>query len=211
MKNNQGFITTPIIIAIVTILAIGGGVAYIATRPAQDDYSDLGQLETEQVQMNTQVQNTNNQTPQTQQAQPVTGGAQQPAGAGGATSWTDPIGCISMTSPLPNSQVSLPFVIQGTINTLGCWAPQEGEMGIFSIIKNGQVITQQSTDYLIFAQSMYYQSSDYPVPFSATVSSLPATATGSVVLRINEKGPFGEDGMPPMRLPKILDIPIVIN
>lgn len=36
MKNHQGFITTGIIMAIVAVLAIGGGVAYIATRPSQE-------------------------------------------------------------------------------------------------------------------------------------------------------------------------------
>lgn len=60
MKKELGFITTPIIITIVAILVVGGGIAYFATRPVQDDYSDLGQLETGQVEMNTQTQNTDN-------------------------------------------------------------------------------------------------------------------------------------------------------
>jgi hypothetical protein len=90
MKNHSGFITTPIIIAIVAILAVGGGIAYVATRPTQDTLSDSQVLETEQVQMNAQVQNTNNQVPKTQ---PVASSAQQPAGAAGGQS------CTSTTAP----------------------------------------------------------------------------------------------------------------
>ncbi len=208
MKKEFGFITTPVIIAIVAILAIGGGVAYVATRPVQDNYTDLGQLETEQVQMNTQVQNTNNQASQTQ---PVASGAQQPVGAGGATIWTDPTGCISIVSPLPNSQVSIPFVIRGTVNTLGCWAFFEGEGGMVSIIYNGQKITIDSVDHLIKAQGVYYQSSDYPVPFSATIQNISSPVTGSAILQFQERGPFGEDGIPPSRLPKTISIPIIIQ
>lgn len=36
MKNHRGFITVPIALALLAIIAIGGGVAYVATRPAQE-------------------------------------------------------------------------------------------------------------------------------------------------------------------------------
>jgi hypothetical protein len=212
MKNHQGSVALTII-GIITILAIGGGIAYVVTRPSKDVSFEVNQEEQVRLRETTQApvqtqSKTTTITTTTASSNPSAGnsGAQQ-------LSIQNNDNCLTVTS-LNQGQsaiISFPLTIQGTVNSLGCWAFFEGEGGMVSIIHNGQDVTPESVDHLIKVQGPYYEALDYPVPFSATIQNVPNSVTGPALLQFDEKGPFGEDGMPPSRLPKSVSIPIIIQ
>lgn len=116
--------------------------------------------------------------------------------------------CVTNINIQPGQTVSFPLQVTGDLG-YRCWGIFEGEAGNTFVRQNGQVISQTGTGQgLMQMMGEYYQESDYPVGWSATISGLIAGVSGPAELVIRERGDLGEE--PGQYVPQEIIIPINI-
>ncbi len=128
--------------------------------------------------------------------------------AGESESETTASSCLTVDSIAQGSTVTFPLIITGTIG-YQCWGIFEGEAGFAHIKQNGQALSVAGVNSgLIQMTSGYYQQSDYPASFTATIPSISGGVSGSAQLVITERGDLGEDGN--VYIPEVVTINVQI-
>lgn len=205
MNKTKGF-TSIIVAVVITALVVGFGTYFATTaKYQQNDQLDimLEREETETFPATTtqtesmQVQNINNQNQANNDTNMI---AQQRA-------------CLDIATPQAGAVLSFPFTVQGEI-TQPCWFVFEGEMGFVTLEQNGQTLTFQGASTLpglMRTTSSYYQASDYPVNFNATLPGIAGNYTpGPAEIVITERTNFREDGsIPPPA--QVIRIPVFLQ
>jgi len=120
-------------------------------------------------------------------------------------------GCVTVTAPAVNAEITLPLTITATID-YGCRVIFEAQAGVVWLYQNDElvsVIDANTDNGLLMVQGAYYEEINYPVTAQATISNLQSNITGPVDLVIMPENPCG-DGPECPASPAPIVVPVML-
>jgi len=118
-------------------------------------------------------------------------------------------GCVIVTAPAVNAQITLPLTVTATID-YGCRVIFEAQAGFVWLYQNDElvsVIDPNTDNGLLMVQGAYYEETNYPVTAQATISNIQANITGALDLIITPENPCGDGPeCPPSPAPIVVPV-----